>query len=75
MSRYTTIYKEVEIDVDLEDFDDDDLLNEVESRGLLAGSRGSNKELLTDIWLKRRQGKDYQNELSELIYLGLGKIV
>jgi hypothetical protein len=30
---YKTIYTEVEVDVDLSDFDTDDLLEELESRG------------------------------------------
>ena len=38
MSRYTTVYKEVEIDVDLNDFDDDDILEEMENRGLAVGA-------------------------------------
>jgi len=75
MSRYTTVYKEVEIDVDLDDFDDEDILEEMEKRGLAVGATGDGRELLTAIWLKRRQGKDYQTELAQLIYNGLGKII
>ena len=73
---YKTIYTEVEVDVDLGDFDTDDLLEELESRGELpADSGGDAQELLQAIWLKRRLGKDYQTELDQLIYAGLGKIV
>ena len=54
MSRYTTVYKEVEIDVDLDDFDDEDILEEMELRGLAVGATGDGRELLTAIWLKRR---------------------
>ena len=75
MSRYTTVYKEVEIDVDLEDFDNEDLLEEMERRNLAVSHYGDNKELLTAIWLKRRNGQDYQAELDQLIFNGLGKIV
>ena len=75
MSRYTTVYKEVEIDVDLDDFDDEDILEEMETRGLSVGVSGDGKDLLYSIWLKRREGKDYQAELDKLIYNGLGKIV
>ena len=32
---YKTMYKEVEVDVDLTDFETDDLLDELESRGAL----------------------------------------
>jgi hypothetical protein len=74
---YHTIYKEVEVDVDLSDFDTDDLLEELEDRGALpADSQGDAKDLLTAIWMKRRMGRtDYQTELDQLIYAGLGKIV
>jgi hypothetical protein len=74
---YHTIYKEVEVDVDLCDFETDDLLEELESRGELpADSQYDAKDLLTAIWLKRRMGRtDYQTELDQLIYAGLGQIV
>ena len=73
---YHTIYKEVEVDVDLSDFDTDDLLEELKDRGALpADSQGDAKGLLEAIWLKRRMGTDYQTELDQLIYAGLGKIV
>lgn len=74
---YKTIYTEVEVDVDLSDFDTDDLLEELESRGSLpADSQGDAQELLQSIWLKRRTGRtDYQTELDQLIYASLGRIV
>ena len=74
---YKTIYTEVEVDVDLSDFDTNDLLDELESRGELpADSPGDTKDLLEAIWLKHRMGRtDYQTELDQLIYAGLGKII
>jgi len=72
---YKTIYTEVEVDVDLSEFDTDDLVEELESRGAGVTDYGDGKELLTAIWLKRRQGQDYQTELNQLIYAGIGKIV
>ena len=74
---YKTIYTEVEVDVDLGDFDTDDLREELESRGELPVDHGANAtELLQVIWLKRRMGRtDYQAELDQLIYAGIGKIV
>jgi len=74
---YKTICTEVEVDVDLGDFDTVDLLEELESRDelLVDGSNGA-KDLLNAIWLKRRMGRtDYQTELDQLIYAGLGRIV
>ena len=72
---YKTMYKEVEVDVDLSDFETDDLIEELESRGAGTGEFGDGKELLMAIYEKRRLGKDYQTELETLIYLGLGKII
>jgi len=73
---YKTIYTEVEVDVDLTDFDTDDLIEELESRGAAPVETGDANELLHAIWLKRRVGRtDYQAELDQLIYAGLGKIV
>ena len=72
---YKTMYKEVEVDVDLSDFETDDLIEELESRGSPVMDYGDGKEILETIWLKRRQGQDYQTELEQLIWLGLGKVL
>jgi hypothetical protein len=72
---YKTIYKEVEVDVDLSDFDTDDLIEELESRGAGATDYGDGKEILQSVYEKRRVGQDYQQELEQLIWLGLGKFV
>jgi hypothetical protein len=73
---YKTIYTEVEVDVDLSEFDTEDLIEELESRGAgVEPEFGDGKELLMSIYEKRRLGKDYQTELEQLIWLGLGKVV
>jgi hypothetical protein len=74
---YKTIYTEVEVevDVDLADFDTDDLIEELETRGSGALDYGDGTDVLRTIYEKRRTGQDYQYELDQLIYLGLGKIV
>ena len=69
------MYKEVEVDVDLSDFETDDLIEELESRGAGTGEFGDGKELLQAIYEKRRLGQDYQTELEALIYLGLGRVI
>jgi hypothetical protein len=64
------------VDVDLDEFDTDDLIEELEKRGKgfeVASQSGT--ELLTAIYEKRRLGRDYQRELDELIYVGIGKVV
>ena len=70
------IYTEVEVDVDLDDFDDYELVDELVRRGKgFEVNSETPAELLESIWLKRRMGQDYQRELDELIYVALGKIV
>jgi hypothetical protein len=72
---HKTVYTEVEVDVDLTDFDTDDLIEELESRGAGVTDFGDGKEVLTAIYEKRRLGKDYQAELDQLIWMGLGRVV
>ncbi len=71
-----TVYTEVEVDVDLSDFDTDDLIEELELRGKgMDIYEGAGTELITAIWQKRRLGQDYQQELNQLIYVALGKVI
>lgn len=76
---YKTVYKEVEVDVDLDDFDTDDLIEELESRGLDYNTQGVDGDdmrlILEQVWLKRRQGQDYQQDLDQLIWGILGKAI
>ena len=72
---YKTICTEVEVDVNLSDFETDDLIEELESRGVGGTEYGDGKDILMAIHEKRRLGKDYQTELDQLIWLGLGKFV
>jgi hypothetical protein len=70
-----TVYQEVEVEVELDDFDTDDLIEELERRGTGVMDYGNGKEILETIYLKRRLGKDYQSELDKLIWLGLGRVI
>ena len=70
-----TIYKEVEVDVDLGDFDDDELIQELEDRGkMVDGGDTSSGTLVKQIYEKRKLGLDYEQEIKDLIYNVLGKI-
>ena len=70
------VYKEFEVDVDLDDFDDDDLIDELERRGRgFEVDSWTPTELVTKIWEKRRIGQDYQKELDDLIYVALGRVI
>ena len=76
MSRYVSVEKYVDIDVDMDDFEDDDILEEMERRGLgvAVSSPSDNLELLQLIFQKRRTGQSFEQELDQLIYNGLGRI-
>jgi len=71
MARYIT----TEVEVELTDFDTDELIEELEFRGAGTLDSGDGREVLNTIYEKRRSGKDYQQELDQLIWLGLGRIV
>jgi hypothetical protein len=70
-----TVYREVEVDVDLDDFDDEEIREEYESRNLgpLAGTNAL--DLLREIYEARAVGKPYEPLLDQLIYQGLGRII
>ncbi len=74
---YKTV--EVDVDIDLEEFDDDELIDELERRGLDMNTRyisgDQMRELLEKVWQKRREGKEYQRELDDMIWYGLGRVV
>ena len=59
----------------MSDFDTDDLIEELENRGASTSDYGDGKDVLAAIYQKRRLGQDYQVELDQLIWLGLGKII
>jgi hypothetical protein len=74
-----TVYTEVEVDVELNDFDDQDLIDELERRGLDLNTKfvdgDDMREILTQLWHRRRTGQDYQQQLDQLIWYGIGKVV
>lgn len=61
------------VDVDLEEFEDDEIIEEYELRGL--GGRQEYLNGLTEIYQLRRLGKSYENELNKLICDNLGVII
>lgn len=70
-----TVYQEVQVDVELDDFDTDDLIEELQRRGAGGTNYGDGKEHLEAIYQKRRLGQNYQLDLDRLIWVGLGKIL
>ena len=72
---YKSVYTEVEVDVDLEEFDTDDLLEELDLRGALPPEADINaKELVEQMYLLHRQGRDCTHMLDPLFYSVLGRI-
>lgn len=73
---YKTIYTEVEVEVDLDEFDDEDIIEEMERRKLSVGpaSPEEARELLEAIYYKRVMNKDFTAELDRYFYLTLGRI-
>ena len=63
----------------LEEFDDDDLIDELKSRGMSVRSVADQtfevNETIRKIYEKRRIGEDYQQELDALIYDVLGRVI
>ena len=55
-----TVYTEVEVDVDLNDFDTDDLIEELESRGAGSTDFGDGKDVsAAKMW---KVSEDYEHE-------------
>lgn len=69
------VYKDIEVEVDLDEFDDDSLIDEVERRNLISKMPVPGAELITKIWQKRRVDQKFDHELDELIYQVTGKII
>lgn len=77
------MYVNVDVDVDedlfLSQIDDDKLINELERRRSDYNTQDIDsdiaREKLEKIWLLRREGKNYDAAVDNLIYYVLGKIV
>jgi hypothetical protein len=68
-----TVYTDIEVDVDISDFETTDLIEELELRGIPIDD--SMKEMVNKIYQKKRLNQNYEPELNELIYYVLGKFV
>ena len=75
MSRWTTVEKYLEVEVDLEDFDDQDLIEELERRGKYNPTHGDSGTLIDQIYQLRRLGKPYEHVLDQLLYEQTGRAV
>lgn len=68
-----TIYTEVEVDVELDDFDTCDLIDELESRDVAVSLE--NKGLIRQMYEYQELGKDIQPLLNELYWNILGRVM
>ena len=70
---------DVDVDIELDDFDDDELIEELERRGLDYKTTGVDADearvMLETVYQLRRTGQKHDAELDQLIYYVLGKIV
>lgn len=64
---------EVEMEVDLSEFEDAELVEELEERGILPTQQY--KDQLKKIWELRRTGQPFDQVLDELIYDTIGKVI
>jgi hypothetical protein len=71
------INADVEVWVDLEDFDTEDLVEELERRGKVLASEDGTEfdERLMRIWELRRTGRPFDAELDKYLYDVLGKVL
>lgn len=71
-----TITAEVDVDVDLDEFDDDELLDELKKRNLSMqfGDSNENKELIETMYQKYRCGQSIDTELRTFFYNSIGRI-
>ena len=67
----------VEVEVDLNEFSDEELLQELERRQIELDDNSSAefKDLVEKIYLKRIFGLDFVKEVDHLIYAVLGRIL
>jgi len=71
-----TVYTEVEVDVDISEFDTDDLLEELAERGALPPEGNINaRELVEQIYYLRRQGQPYEHLMDSLMYAVIGRVI
>ena len=71
-------YVTVDVDVDLNDFDTDELVQELDRRGYDYNTHGVDadaaRELLEQLYQARRSGEPYHVQLDQLIWAVLGRM-
>ena len=73
---YKTIYTEVEVEVDLDEFDDDDLLEEIERRNIQPNDwshPNQTQDLIYKMYEKVCLNKNIDEELREFFWRTIGR--
>lgn len=69
-------YRTVEVDVYLDEWSDEDLIDELNGRGITTVDHSSeSSELLREIWRLRRNGLEYDHLMDKFLYDTLGVVV
>ena len=77
---YKTISSYVKVDVDLDDFDNDELIEILEGKGYKVNKTSEYNNVddviltINKLYHLRRTGQDYDQVLDHLIYTAIGKI-
>lgn len=69
-----TKFVEVEVEVDLADFETDELIEELESRDEMIDMKYNIDSIVESIYNLKRNNRSYDKEVSDLIYNVLGRI-
>lgn len=69
------VEKSVEVQVDLKDFSDGDLIEELECRNISIDYPEDTKEILEKIWMLRRSGQPYDHLMDDFLYRALGVLI
>lgn len=69
-----TKFVEVEVEVDLADFETDELIEELESRDGMIDMKYNIDSIVESIYNLKRNNRSYDKEVSDLIYNVLGRI-
>lgn len=76
MSRGITARKTIEVDIDLEDFDTDDLIDELENRGIDVYDPDYPNSIITELYeLKRANDPRFDKVFGDYIYDKIGRIL
>jgi hypothetical protein len=71
-------YVSVDVDIELDEFDDDELIRELDRRGLDYNTTGVDaneaRVMLETVYQLRRTGQNHDAALDQLIYYVLGRI-